>query len=82
MTLKKIEYDFLFPHSPISMLQSVFAKPKDVLPVDFATLIGGRWGIVILVMIWGKIMQCFDCSKVFWPELFAFQEKKIEKDRL
>ena len=60
---------FDFPHSPISMLQSVFTKLPDVLPATFFNIEWGRWGIVILVMIWGKNMQFFDCSKVFWPEL-------------
>ena len=36
----------------------------------FSTLTGGRGGIVILVMIWDKIVQFFNCSvKVFWPEM-------------
>ena len=54
------------------MLQSVFAKLPDLLPANFPALIEG---IVILVMMWDKIMQFFDCSKVFWPELSEFQEK-------
>ena len=35
-------------------------------------------GIVFLVMVWDENMQCFDCSKVFWPELFEFQEKNLK----
>ena len=62
---------FDFPHSPISMLQSVFTKLPDVLPANFFNIEWGRWEIVILVMIWGKNMQFFDCSKVFWPELWT-----------
>ena len=64
---------FNSPHSPISMLQSVFTKPLDALPANFSTLIGGG-GIVILVMIWDKIMQFFYCSKVFWPGLKLDQD--------
>ena len=60
---------FNSPHSPISMLQSVFTKLPDVLPAKFFNIDWGRGGVVILVMIWDKIMQFFDCSKVFWPEL-------------
>ena len=47
--------------------------------LSFSILIGGREGIVILVMIWDKIMQFFDCSKLFWPELSEFQEKKLKR---
>ena len=60
---------FNSPHSPMSMLQSVLTKLQDVLPVNFFNIDWGRGGIVILVMIWDKIMQIFDCYKVFWPEL-------------
>ena len=57
------------PHSTVSMLQIVFTKLPDVLSANFVNIDWGRGWIVILVMIWDKIMQCFDCSKVFWPEL-------------
>ena len=64
---------FNFPHSPISMLQSVFTKLLDVLPANFFNIDwgegGGGRGIVIFVMIWDKIMPFCDCSKLFWPEL-------------
>ena len=63
---------FNCPHSPISMLQSVFTKLPDVLPANVFNIDWGRGGIVILVIIWDKIMQFFDCSKVFWPELSEF----------
>ena len=53
---------FNSPHSPISMLQSVFTKLPDVLPANFFKVDWGERGIVILVMIWDKIMQFFDCS--------------------
>ena len=70
---------FNSPIPPISMLQSVFTNLPDVLPDRFFYVDlgggGGERGIVILVMIWGKIMQFFDCSKVFWPQLSEFQEK-------
>ena len=66
---------FNSPHSPISMLQSVFTKLPDVLPDNFFNIDWGRGGIVILVIIWDKITQFFDCSKVFWQELSEFQEK-------
>ena len=62
-------------HSPFPMLQSVFTKLPDVLPAKFYNIDWARGGIVILVMIWDKIMQFLDCSKVFWPELSEFQEK-------
>ena len=66
------------------MLQSVFTKLPDVLPANVFNNDWGRGGgaVLILVMISDKIMQFFDCSKVFWPELSEFQEKKIEKDKL
>ena len=60
----------IFPHSPISMLQIVFTKLPDVLPVNLLNIDWGKEGIVILVMIWDRIVQFFDCSKVFWPELW------------
>ena len=60
------------------MLQSVITKLLDVLPASFYNIDWGRVGKVILVMIWDKIMQFFDCSKVFWPEVFEFQEKKLK----
>ena len=66
---------FNSPHSTISMLQSVIRKLLDVLPGNFYSIDWGRGGKVILLMIWDKIMQFFDCSKVFWPELSEFQEK-------
>ena len=61
------------------MLQSVFTKLSDVLPANFFSIDWGERGIVILVMIWDKIMPFFDCSKVFWPELSEFQEKKLKR---
>ena len=67
---RKIEIRLLIPPiPPISMLQSVFTKLPDVLPANFFNIDWGRGGTVILVMIWDKIMQFFDCSEVFWPEL-------------
>ena len=56
-------------HSLNSLLQSVFTKLRDVLPAKFFNIDWGERGIVIIVMIWDKIMQFLDCSKVFWPEL-------------
>ena len=70
---------FNSPDSPISMLQSVFTKLPDVLPAIFFNIEWGRGGIVILVMIWDKNMQFFNCSIVFWPELSEFQEKKLRR---
>ena len=69
---------FNSPHSPISMLQSVLTKLPDVLSANFFNIDWEERGIVNLMMIWDKIMQFFDCSKVFWLELCEFQEKKIE----
>ena len=60
---------FISPHSPISMLHSVFTKLLDVLPANFFNIDSEERGIVILGMIWVKVVQFFDCSKVFWPEL-------------
>ena len=45
------------------MLQSVFTKLPDVLPANFFNIEWGE-GIITLVMIGDKSMQCFDCSKV------------------
>ena len=72
---------FNSPHSPISMLQGVFTKLPDLLPANFFNIDWGERGMVILVMIWDEIIQFFDCSKVFWPELSEVQEK-IAKDRI
>ena len=47
------------PHSTISMLQTVFSKLPDVLPVNFFNIDWGQRGVVILVMVWDKIMQFF-----------------------
>ena len=66
---------FNSPIPIISMLQSVFTKLPDVLPAKIFNVDWGERGIVILVMIWEKIMQFFECSKVFWPELSEFLEK-------
>ena len=66
-------------NSPISILLSVFTKLRDLLPAKLFNIDWGRGGMVILVMSWDKIMQFFDCSKVFWPELSEFQEKKMKR---
>ena len=70
---------FNSPHSPISLLQSVLTKLQDVLPAKFFNIDWEERGIVNLMMISDKIMQFFDCSKIFWLELSEFQEKKLDR---
>ena len=67
---------FNFPHFPISMLQSVITKLLDVLPANFYNIDWGRGGKVILVMIWDKVIQFFDCSKVFLARIVWISSKK------
>ena len=66
-------------NSPISILQSVFTKLRDVLPAKFFNIDWGSGGMVILVMSWDEIMQFSIVPRYFGQNCLNFKKKKLKR---